>query len=75
MKLAITKLNEEDILLIRGAVESAVMYWPNAGGPETPRENMRSAFRQIRRAVIEGRIALHYACLRLEEDALRHADM
>lgn len=56
------------------AVELAQHYWPNAGGNETPRENIRRAFRMVRSNLNVGD-HIQAAIGRLEIDAFRHRNM
>ena len=60
---------------VRNAVELAVHYWPNAHlGSISPREDIRSAFRWIRRGVEQG-LSIQQAAAVVEGDAYRHVNM
>lgn len=57
------------------AVTAAKTYWPNAHlGDISPREDIASAFRRLRRGVACGQTLFQAACA-IEGDALRHMDM
>lgn len=57
------------------AVAAAKEYWPNAHlGDISPREDIASAFRIMRRRVAAGSTLYQAACA-VEIDAFRHADM
>lgn len=61
-------------LALRSAAELALRYWPNAGGDETPRQNLGRAFRFVRTRLQAG-YEIQSAIGALEADAYRHADM
>lgn len=59
---------------IRHAVHQALRYWPNDGGDETPRENIRRAFRMLRQDFMRWQ-TMQAAAVRLEQDAYRYRNM
>jgi len=59
---------------IRAVVVLACRYWPNAGGDETKRENIRRAFKIIRHWINNGH-TIQTAIGRVEDSAYRHANM
>jgi hypothetical protein len=60
---------------VREAVDLAVRYWPNSHlGDNSPREDIRSAFRWIRRGIEQG-LSIQQAAGVVESDAYRHMDM
>lgn len=60
---------------VREAVAACVQYWPNAHlGEVSPREDLASAFRIMRRRVGSGQ-SLYQAATYLSDDAMRHVDM
>ncbi len=70
----ITNLQPIEKQLIRQAVCLAMEYWPNSHlGDYSRRQDMRSAFKQIRDA--EPTIGLLPAVYRVEDDAYNHQDM
>jgi hypothetical protein len=75
MRRSINLYYSENRRAVRDAVSLAVHYWPNAHlGSSTPREDIRSAFRWIRRGIEQG-LSIQQAAAVVEGDAYRHADM
>jgi hypothetical protein len=75
MARSISLYYSENRRAVRDAVNLAVRYWPNSHlGDCTPREDMRSAFRWIRRGIEQG-LSIQQAAGVVESDAYRHADM
>ncbi len=66
--------NQDKMDHLGPAIHLALEYWPNAGGDETRRENIRSAFRFIRNRLNNG-MDFYCACGDLVSDAYRYQNM
>ena len=74
-KRPIRSLTPDDRDYVREVVADAMTYWPNSHlGDNTPRQDMRSAFKFLRRHMDDG-LSLHDACGRLSCDVARYVDM
>jgi hypothetical protein len=72
-RLGIIGITTDERDAIRYAVGTALRYWPNDGGDETPREHIRRAFKFLRANFTRG--SLVWAAHHLEMDAQRYEDM
>lgn len=69
----IVDISPEEREDIRRAIYFAMRVWPNAGGDETPRENIRAAFKILRDWTVSS--GLPTAVGQLEADCYRYEDM
>lgn len=75
MKHRIYDIGPVTLRAVHDAVRDAVEYWPNAHlGADTPSDDIRAAFRYLRRRVAGG-MTLYNAAQDLYADAQRYVDM